>query len=58
MDITAADLRAQLALVQLDLTAYRSAVTAGRAEVPSLALGSLASHQWDSHIWVTMPGSQ
>jgi len=32
MDMTAADLRSQIALVELDLTAYRSAMTAGKAE--------------------------
>jgi len=34
MDMTAADLRAQIALVELDVKAYRSAMTAGQAEVP------------------------
>jgi len=32
MDKTAADLRAQITLIELDLTAYRSAMTAGQAE--------------------------
>jgi len=31
MDMTAADLRSQIALVELDLTAYRSTKTAGQA---------------------------
>jgi len=31
MDMTAADLRSQIALVEQDLTAYRSAKTAGQA---------------------------
>jgi len=30
-DMTAADLRSQIALVELDLTAYRSTMTAGQA---------------------------
>jgi len=32
MDMTAADLRSQIALVELDLTAYRSTMTADQAE--------------------------
>jgi len=31
MDMTAADLRSQIALVELDLTAYRSTMPAGQA---------------------------
>ena len=34
MDMTAADLRAQIALVELDMTAHRSAMPAGQAAVP------------------------
>jgi len=33
-------------------------VTANEAEIPSLALGSLASHRRDSHISITMPQSR